>query len=222
MGLDMYMSRTKKIDGMGLDEICATADYVDWLKRPEKYKDSSPNQWNGCDESKVRKDKLDEVEANIKMRYGAWDTEKKYGHEGASEEVAYWRKANAIHNWFVKNTANGIDNCEPVIVSKEQLEELLDAAKKVKKASRLIDGEVKNGYRCGENYEMIPIMEKGKLIEDVSVAHELLPTTDGFFFGSTDYDQWYLEDIESTIKQISAILETTDWDNEYVTYAASW
>ena len=69
---------------------------------------------------------------------------------------------------------------------------------------------------------MEPIIEKGKIIEDDSVACELLPTTEGFFFGSTDYDQWYLEDIESTIEQIAKILETTDFDTEYVIYEASW
>lgn len=221
MGLDMYMSRVKKIDGMTLKEIYATADYIDWLKRPEKYKDNSPEQWNGCDEDKVRKDKLDEVEANIKTRYSAWDTEKEYGHDGVSEGVAYWRKANAIHKWFVENTANGIDNCEPVIVSKEQLEELLNRAKRVKATSRLISGKVNNGYHFVNGKEE-PIVEDGKIIENPSVAIDLLPTTSGFFFGSTDYDQWYLEDIKSTIKQISAILDTTDWDNEYVTYEASW
>lgn len=36
--------------------------------------------------------------------------------------VAYWRKANAIHNWFIENCAeNGVDDC---YVSKEQFEQL--------------------------------------------------------------------------------------------------
>lgn len=38
------------------------------------------------------------------------------------EEVAYWRKTNQIHNWFVENINNGID--EPLFiqeVTKDQL-----------------------------------------------------------------------------------------------------
>ena len=27
------------------------------------------------------------------------------------EEVGYWRKANAIHGWFVRNVQNGKDDC---------------------------------------------------------------------------------------------------------------
>jgi len=36
-------------------------------------------------------------------------------------KVGYWRKANAIHAWFVKNCQNGVDNCESYHVSMENL-----------------------------------------------------------------------------------------------------
>ena len=42
------------------------------------------------------------------------------------EEVAYWRKANQIHSWFVKNVQNGEDNCGEYSVSKEDLNALLE------------------------------------------------------------------------------------------------
>lgn len=45
--------------------------------------------------------------------------------------VAYWRKANAIHRWFVQNCANGEDNCEPMYVPYEKLVELHDLCAKV-------------------------------------------------------------------------------------------
>ena len=38
--------------------------------------------------------------------------------------MGYWRKANQIHAWFVKNVQAGEDNCGTYIVSREQLEEL--------------------------------------------------------------------------------------------------
>ena len=46
---------------------------------------------------------------------------------GASVEVtcAYWRKANQIHAWFVKNVQDGNDNCESYYVSQDKLIELL-------------------------------------------------------------------------------------------------
>jgi hypothetical protein len=41
------------------------------------------------------------------------------------ENVGYWRKANAIHQWFVDNVQNGVDECQESYVSKENIKELL-------------------------------------------------------------------------------------------------
>ena len=41
-------------------------------------------------------------------------------------EVGYWRKANAIHDWFVRNVQDGVDECQKSYVSDEQLQKLLD------------------------------------------------------------------------------------------------
>lgn len=42
-----------------------------------------------------------------------------------SYDVAYWRKANAIHGWFVENVQDGADNCEKHFVPLDSLKELL-------------------------------------------------------------------------------------------------
>ena len=65
-------------------------------------------------------------------------------------------------------------------------------------------------------------MEDGEYIENPEVAAEYLPTQSGFFFGSTDYDQWYMEDIESTIEILTNVLKETDFDNQMVVYTSSW
>lgn len=46
-------------------------------------------------------------------------------------EVGYWRKANAIHKWFVDNVQEGNDDCGDYWVSDEKVDELLDICKKV-------------------------------------------------------------------------------------------
>ena len=45
--------------------------------------------------------------------------------------VAYWRKANHIHVWFVKNVQNDVDDCGTYYVSREQLNTLLEICKEV-------------------------------------------------------------------------------------------
>ena len=41
------------------------------------------------------------------------------------EEVAYWRKANAIHRWFVEHAQDGTDDCKEYGVSETHLRALL-------------------------------------------------------------------------------------------------
>ena len=46
-------------------------------------------------------------------------------------EGIYWRKANQIHNWFVRNCCNGADDCLPHYVTEDNLTELLGLCKQV-------------------------------------------------------------------------------------------
>jgi hypothetical protein len=66
------------------------------------------------------------------------------------------------------------------------------------------------------------MMEDGKYVKDPTVAEELLPSASGFFFGSTDYDEYYIADIKNTISIITEVLETTDFDTQMIYYISSW
>lgn len=142
------------------------------------------------------------------------------------EEGGYWRKANAIHKWFVDNCQNGNDDCGHYYVSLSQLKELLKLCKEVKKKAILKEGKVKNGYTIKDGKQE-PIMEDGKYIENSEEIAKILPTTDGFFFGSVDYNEWYLKDIEYTIKMLSELIKDETKLNELGVYSdfeyhASW
>jgi len=59
-----------------------------------------------------------------------------------------------------------------------------------------------------------------KVLADNELAEKLLPTASGFFFGGTEYDQWYFNDLEETIKIIdNALLMPDQWD---FNYRSSW
>lgn len=47
------------------------------------------------------------------------------GSAVVSFEVACWRKANAVHGWFVENVQDGNDDCDRHHVSVDALKELL-------------------------------------------------------------------------------------------------
>lgn len=46
-------------------------------------------------------------------------------------EVLYWRKANAIHNWFVKNVQDDEDDCREYYVPIDKLKELRDTLSEI-------------------------------------------------------------------------------------------
>ena len=53
-------------------------------------------------------------------------------------------------------------------------------------------------------------------------SSEHLPTTSGFFFGSTEYDEYYFKNVESVRDKFSNILDTFDWENETFFMRCSW
>ena len=136
------------------------------------------------------------------------------------EEVAYWRKANAIHKWFVDNVSGGSDdNGRDCYVSMEKLQELLKIVNLVIIGSVLVKGDITNGWTVGKGGKKIPIIEKGKYIKDPTIAKKLLPSTEGFFFGSTDYDQYYYDDLVYTKETIEKLLKEGTGDYYY---SSSW
>lgn len=58
-----------------------------------------------------------------------------------------------------------------------------------------------------------------EVLEQPEKAEELLPTQDGFFFGGTEYDEFYMYDIKETIEIIKWALAR---DFDYFCYSSSW
>lgn len=128
----------------------------------------------------------------------------------------YWRKANAIHKWFVDHVQDGEDDCKFYPVEVEQLLELHATCGKVLEASKLVKGKQFAGKKLVDG-ELVSVYEDGMVIEDATVANELLPSQEGFFFGSQDYDEWYLADVRHTYDAITLMLAhvTKDPDDEF-------
>lgn len=142
------------------------------------------------------------------------------------EDVGYWRKANQIHKWFVDNVQDGNDDCNYYDVDIKQLQDLLDICKEIKRKVKLKEGYIKNGQTLKDG-EFQDVYEDGKFIENPEVCEELLPTGSGFFFGSTDYDEYYMEDIQHTIEVLEKVIKEEKEMNEngiytYIQYHGSW
>ena len=122
-------------------------------------------EWNDTDKELQTK-----VKGIVAPFYEEWKVQE------ITYKVGYWRKANAIHNWFVQNVQDGEDDCKEYYVSSESVQELYDTVV-----------ECLNG--------------------GVEVALEKLPPQDGFFFGSTQIDEWYWQDLEDTKRMLQPIID---------------
>ncbi len=111
-------------------------------------------------------------------------------------EVGYWRKANQIHKWFVDNAQEGEDDCGYYSVEIKKLKELLEIVNKI-------------------------LNEKGKK-KQVELAKELLPSKSGFFFGETDYDKYYFDDLIKTKEIIEKLLKVKNINQYDIEYSSSW
>jgi hypothetical protein len=179
MGLDMYLFKCGKVDGL---------DAETYHKLYYKVMDIDAKIFNNNPENIpldiFQNDPPLTPEIIKSIKY------KDIGYFSLMEQVGYWRKTNHIHHWFVENVQEGVDNCNSFYVSKEKLINLL------------------------KNCQIV--------LENFLKAPEILPTREGLFFGSTEYDFYYLQDVKDTAELLTNVLKTTNFDSEGILYYADW
>ena len=100
MGLDMYLYKTKRVNGLSAE---------DYLKVD-----------NAVFDAKGDLD-IEAVTGVSGLQDAIIEAGKNFHWHSILTEIGYWRKANAIHNWFVNNVQGGEDNCQLYEVGKDQL-----------------------------------------------------------------------------------------------------
>jgi len=164
MGLDMYL----------------------YLRKSEYH---SGGDWRSDEERKLAKypKELEPFEEEItKRNFPSVSSDTDY-------QVGYWRKANAIHGWFIDNCAEGVDKCRDIYVSKKEAKDLLTLCDKVladhSKASEELP--TREGFFFGSQ------------------------KYDEWYFEDIEYTQDLLE-------KVLAFLETEEGKDYDIIYHASW
>lgn len=166
---------------------------------------------------------IDELNADIKHAFAPYIKLRgtSFQWETFSEEVMYWRKANAIHKFFVDNVQNGEDDCGYYKVSLDVIKQLynlcLETHKVITNSPKKTISVHVGWNKSADIYEDVSVYDV-----DEYVMEELLPTTSGFFFGSTDYGEWYLENLTNTIEICEKIINEFDFDKYDLVYTSSW
>lgn len=117
------------------------------------------------------------------------------GKEAELTEVMYWRKENAIHRWFLDKTDTEADfNCGEIDVDRELLEQFVEEGKKVLAVRYL----------------------------NHTTAEQFMPTRSGFFFGSTEYDEYYYGAIKRTVEKFEELIKDFDFEENELIYSCWW
>jgi hypothetical protein len=221
MGLDMYLYKTKKVEGFSAMDYAYADMALDYKREKAKAKEVGEKfmetlaSWGVPESMTLDKAKALESEYKNVGKYLEWFS--------IFDTVWSWRKVNHIHAWFVRNVQGGTDDCSYYFVSKDHFLELKETCEKVlalnpfsidensdlfyTTASTLID----NGVITKADYEEM----EGKL-------EELMPTQAGFFFGGTDYSPFYFQTVEEVLEIANTILKNGDFDKEVYLYHSSW
>ena len=158
-----------------------------------------------------------------------------------SEMVGYWRKANHIHKWFVDNVQDGEDDCKEYCVSIEQLHKLRDICFDIlsklhgieirvpkkdvedfKKANDKFYGnsKIQRIIIDANNLETVKSLTGWHILTRSQIkkcdCHIVLPTQDGFFFGSREYDGWYLRSLVDTIEMLDELFNKHDENDKII------
>lgn len=113
-------------------------------------------------------------------------------------EIAYFRKVNPLHGWILRKTCSDPkSNCEYIEINKEMMIELSNLL------GQVLDKKNNEGIEKAINF-----------------AWSNYPVMSGFFFGSSEYDGDYFDDVKYTKDKIDEII--SEWDDESKYYYYSW
>ena len=182
---------------MGLDMYLTISEYVSKTTRDHLRPDTP---------------KSNPVYEKLVNRRPSWVDKDSFQGISVAYPAGQWRKANAIHNWFVQNVQDDRDECQRSWVSPQQLRDLRDACELVLWTNN------KRG-----NASLPDDVFDERSVQTVAEEVGLAPKS-GFFFGSQEYDQWYFEDLRYTVRLINRLEASGVFDNAWVDiyYQASW
>jgi len=141
------------------------------------------------------------------------------------------RGSEKVHLGYLMNTVKDENDDKGPLVDLSKVSEIsLEAAywRKSNQIHKWFVDNVQDGEdNCEEYYvdreqlqELVDLCKQ--VLADHSKAEELLPGQEGFFFGGTEYDEWYFQDIEHTVEMLEELLSNPENDDYEFYYQSSW
>lgn len=230
MGLDIYFEKRKALNKKQQKEVEVKRARIDELEKESgKYEDSIKNL--------IAKQFDGDVETTLSEIYGK------------RASLMYLRTLKEDGDELSENETNKLNEEKKYFEKHKDIAELLDKMQVNVDESGKLAEEIHNIFNREEiayfrkvnflmaffayvdNCEFVEITKEQvsdlvdratRVWENHSLAEELLPTQSGFFYGSTEYSDWYFEDVKDVRDTFQEILDNTDWEHEIVEMYCWW
>ena len=140
------------------------------------------------------------------------------------EDVGYFRKVNCLLPFFGYE-----DDCSIHPIEKCQIEDLVDTAKELLTIYGTFNAQLQlykvdlESYKSDEKKTKLIHQKINNLWKPFeTAAQEKLPATTGFFFGSTEYRDYYVADLEDIVDTFTKVLDETDFDTDQILMYCWW
>lgn len=193
MGLDMYLERMPRHNDATAHDVRIVEHFLDWIRA--KFEGS---KYAKC--SFTEWCRCDDYPSYDKIEFYSDYYKATYSDWDVEKKHPWWRISEEVGYW---RKANQIHNW--FVENIQDGEDDCNFHKEVTKEDLEKLRDVCHEVLCNHD-----------------LAEVLLPSTSGFFFGSTEYDEYYFEDIQNTIDIITKVLETTDFATQMLYYISSW
>ena len=210
MGLDLYVHKTRQQDGERLDEndykfilskekerctALLARDYMDCVR---VLTEAEVNKVDSDTYRKLYTECIDRIKPHFDYPQYSLDT------------IGFSQVYYAEHERW-ENVYNPVPVSVWIEKSKSIIERYYAPSVAYFRKVNFIFAYFQNiDYMIDESFAFMPkhvcldlIDRCKKVLANHKLAKKLLPTQSGFFFGSTEYDDWYFRDVEDCLKQLT-------------------
>lgn len=126
--------------------------------------------------------------------------------------IGYWRNFNYLHQYIVDNFADGVDECQLIPLTKDDVVQILNHLNKIDDVLSSLNMEMKDDY-----YYYCCTCE---VPDEIQLPLVLIPY-DGRLLGQIDFYKSFVKDIKKSIEIFSMIERELDAEH-CACYRASW
>ena len=208
MGLDIYFHKVKKARKSSNEPLKSIKEYVDILDKRAKDKflrfskksiDKLSNAANNDEYEEIYHD----IFNNQMKKYTKWD----FSYENMKNKVCPLDDVKKFFSDFLKRYYAEDDAY----------------FRKVNFVYHYFSPKLEDEACFVTREDLEDLIDRcDRVLENHSLAEDLLPTQDGFFFGSTDYNQWYFEDVKDCKRQMKKLLRGFNEETDVIYVIMSW